>query len=345
MSAAIQQRLKLQMFWPTFDPFLFCAFHNDRFPEGNGALGPAASLAGRDIGQDFAGINGWRMYHGSKVPGFPAHPHRGFETVTIVNEGFVDHADSMGAAGRYGEGDTQWMTAGKGVQHSEMFPLVYQDKANPIELFQVWLNLPAKNKMVEPHFGMLWNEQTPIAALQDDAGNEARVKVVAGPYLAPSGETITPLSPPPDSWAGDPDNEVAIWIIDLEESARWTLPAASPGLSRTLYFFEGQTGQLDATEVAVQEAYVLDSSAALEINNTGSKARFLLLQGRPIGEPVQQHGPFVMNTREELQQAFFDYQCTQFGGWPWQDSDQTHGTEKGRFAKFASGNIETPESV
>lgn len=345
MSAAIKQRLKLEMFWPTFDPFLFCAFHNDHFPEGNGALGPAASLAGRNIGQDFVGINGWRMYHGSKVPGFPAHPHRGFETVTIVNEGFVDHADSMGAAGRYGEGDTQWMTAGKGVQHSEMFPLVYQDKPNPIELFQVWLNLPAKNKMVEPHFGMLWNEQTPIAKVQDDAGHETQVKVVAGPYLTPTGETISPLAPPPDSWAGDKQNDVAIWIIDLEPNATWTLPAASAGLNRTLYFFEGQSGQMDGADVSVQEAYVLDSSAAVEIHNTGIKARFLLLQGRPIGEPVQQHGPFVMNTREELQQAFFDYQRTQFGGWPWQESDQTHGLDKGRFAKFADGKIETPQSV
>lgn len=343
MSAAIKQRLKLQMFWPTFDPFLFCAFHNDRFPEGNGALGPAASLAGRNIGQDFAGINGWRMYHGSKVPGFPAHPHRGFETVTIVNEGFVDHADSMGAAGRYGQGDTQWMTAGKGVQHSEMFPLVYEDKPNPIELFQVWLNLPAKSKMVEPHFGMLWNEQTPVAKLQDNAGNATQVKIVAGAYRTPASENILPLAPPPDSWAGDTDNEVAIWIIDLEPNAIWTLPAASRGLNRTLYFFEGKSAQMDGTDVSVQEAYVLDSSISAEIQNTGTKARFLLLQGRPINEPVQQHGPFVMNTRQELQQAFSDYQRTQFGGWPWQEHDQTHGKEQGRFAKFADGRVEAPK--
>ena len=342
MTSVIKQRLKLEMFWPTFDPFLFCAFHNDRFPNGNGSLGPDASLAGRRIGQDFVGMDGWRMYHGSKVPGFPAHPHRGFETVTIVNEGFVDHADSMGAAGRYGEGDTQWMTAGKGVQHSEMFPLVYQDKPNPIELFQVWLNLPAKNKMVEPHFAMLWNEQTPIAEVQDESGHKARVKVVAGAYQNPNGETVTPLSPPPDSWAGADKNEVAIWIIDLEPHASWTLPAASAELNRTLYFFEGQAGTFDAADVAVGEAYVLDSSSEVVIRNAGVKARFLLLQGRPIGEPVQQHGPFVMNTRQELQQAFNDYQRTQFGGWPWSESDQTHGVEKGRFAKFADGTVETP---
>lgn len=343
MSASIKQRLRLEMFWPTFDPFLFCAFHNDKYPKGNGQLGPAASLSGRHIGQDFTGINGWRMYHGSKVPGFPAHPHRGFETVTIVNEGFVDHADSMGAAGRYGEGDTQWMTAGKGVQHSEMFPLVYEDKPNPIELFQIWLNLPAKNKMVEPHFAMLWNEQTPVVEVVDEQGYKAHVKVVAGDYQIPEGERVSALNPPPDSWAGDSNNNVAIWIIDLEPNASWTLPASAADLSRTLYFFEGQTGELDDESIAIQEAYILVSDASISLKNTGSeKARFLLLQGRPIAEPVQQHGPFVMNTRQELQQAFFDFQKTQFGGWPWDESEQTHGKATGRFAKHTEGNTETP---
>lgn len=344
MSASIKQRLKLEMFWPTFDPFLFCAFHNDDFPNGNGQLGPAASLSGRQIGQDFAGINGWRMYHGSKVPGFPAHPHRGFETVTIVNEGFVDHADSMGAAGRYGEGDTQWMTAGKGVQHSEMFPLVYEDKPNPIELFQIWLNLPAKSKMVEPHFAMLWNEQTPVIDVTDEQGYKAQVKVVAGDYRLPSGEIKSALTPPPDSWAGEANNEVAIWIIDLDPHAHWVLPAAAADLSRTLYFFEGQTGELDGESITIKEALVLISDASIVLKNTGTeKARFLLLQGRPIDEPVQQHGPFVMNTRQELQQAFFDFQNTQFGGWSWPDNDQTHGDGAGRFARYADGRVETPE--
>lgn len=100
-------------------------------------MGPAASLAGRSIGQDFAPNQPWRMYHGEHVPGFPAHPHRGFETVTIVTKGLVDHSDSLGAAGRFGFGDVQWMTAGKGVQHCEMFPLINQEQDNPLELFQI----------------------------------------------------------------------------------------------------------------------------------------------------------------------------------------------------------------
>jgi hypothetical protein len=98
--------------WKTQDPFLFCVHHDDAYPAGNQALGPSAPLAGRQLGQDFAGKDGWRMYHGRVVPGFPRHPHRGFETVTIARRGFIDHSDSLGATARYGGGDVQWMTAG-----------------------------------------------------------------------------------------------------------------------------------------------------------------------------------------------------------------------------------------
>ena len=129
--------------WQTVDPFLFCVHHVDDYPAGDARLAPpTAALAGRRMGKDFAGKDGWRMYHGDVVPGFPGHPHRGFETVTIVRRGIIDHSDSLGAAARFGAGDTQWLTAGGGIVHSEMFPLVHRDAGNPLELFQIWLNLP-----------------------------------------------------------------------------------------------------------------------------------------------------------------------------------------------------------
>src|SRR5215218_9825354 len=170
----------LGMPWRTPSPFLFCVHHDDQFPPGNEHFGPAASLEGRDLGQDFEGKDGWRMYHGETIPGFPHHPHRGFETVTIVREGLLDHADSLGAAARFGGGDVQWLTAGKGILHSEMFPLLKRDEPNPAELFQIWLNLPRKNKLVEPYFSMLWSERIPRQTFRDEGGGTTEVVVVAG---------------------------------------------------------------------------------------------------------------------------------------------------------------------
>jgi Pirin-related protein len=323
--------------WQTSDPFLFCAFHKDDFPRGNEELGPAASLAGRNIGSDFELRDGWRMYHGDKIPGFPGHPHRGFETVTIVQQGLVDHADSLGAAGRYGNGDVQWMTAGRGLQHSEMFPLLNQEGPNPVLLFQVWLNLPARNKLVPPHFAMFWSERLPRVTHTDANGHHTRIELTAGSY----GE-VRALDPPPHSWAADPDNGVWIWVIDMEPEATWTLPAAAAGLNRTLYFFEGERLWVGEDAVDVLHSFKLRSDAAYELKNGARPARILLLQGKPIGEPVAQYGPFVMNTREELMQAFADYQRDQFGGWPWPRMDQVHG-RRGRFARHADGREEEPK--
>ena len=178
--------------WPTMDPFLFCAHHDDAYPSGNAAFGPAVPIEDRQIGSDFSGKDGWSMYHGETVPGFPGHPHRGFETVTLVRKGLIDHSDSLGAAARFGGGDVQWVTAGKGIVHSEMFPLLNATEPNPLELFQIWLNLPAKNKMVAPHFTMLWNERIPRLVHHDEAGRKTTATVVAGALPAapaPRGST------------------------------------------------------------------------------------------------------------------------------------------------------------
>src|SRR5687767_5092870 len=207
--------------WKTLDPFLFCVHHVDHFPKGNARFGPDASLAGRDIGQDFSGKDGWRMYHGDVVPGFPQHQHRGFETVTIVRRGLIDHSDSLGATARFGHGDVQWLTAGRGVEHSEMFPLTRRDTPNPLELFQIWLNLPASNKLSAPYFSMLWADSIPRVKIADDSGRATDVALVAGAL----DDTRAP-APPPDSWASRPDADLAIWTIRMDPRARWTLPRA-----------------------------------------------------------------------------------------------------------------------
>ena len=344
--SAILQIQPLGFPWETADPFLFCVHHDDAYPRGNGRFGPDASLAGRAIGQDFGRKDGWSMYHGETVPGFPSHPHRGFETVTIVRKGLTDHADSLGAAARFGGGDVQWLTAGKGIVHSEMFPLLDTGKPNPLELFQIWLNLPARSKMCEPHFTMLWAEDIPYRAFEGESGAVTQVGVIAGrlevPRASGAAEVVEPLAPPPDSWASQAGADVAIWTLRMEPGARWTLPAANAQARRKLYFFAGGSVRVAGEAIAQHAAIELRAASAVELVNTGTDAaEFLLLQGRPIGEPVAQYGPFVMNTEAELHQAFDDYRRTEFGGWPWPDPGPVHGPERVRFARHADGRVET----
>lgn len=333
--SAIKNTFTLATPWQTMDPFLFCMHHHDDYPAGNEKSGPDASLAGRQIGQDFANVDGWNMYHGDTVPGFPAHPHRGFETITVVNEGLVDHADSLGAAGRYGGGDTQWMTAGAGVQHSEMFPLVHKDQTNPLELFQIWLNLPAANKMVKPHFAMLWREDIPIVKTSSEQDPAASVQIIAGSY---AGKTAP--KPPPASWASDAHNQVNIWVIKLEKNAHIELPAATAELNRVLYFYQGEQALVDEQSITANTGIELDAAQNVTLRAVNGPSEFLVLQGKPIAEPVVQYGPFVMNSEEEIRQTYSDFRQSQFGGWPWPATDQVHKEARSRFAKHADGTLE-----
>lgn len=328
---------KLGFPWETVDPFLFCVHHDDRYPKGNEKLGPDASLAGRNLGMDFEVRDGFRMYHGSEVPGFPQHPHRGFETVTVVRTGFIDHSDSLGATARFGGGDAQWLTAGKGIVHSEMFPLLRRDADNPLELFQIWLNLPAEDKLVDPHFTMLWNEDIPRRVFKDGEGRETSVAVVAGALA-----DAQPGKPPPRSWASRADSEVAIWTIKLAPHARWTVPAAAhPQTRRTLYFFSGASLSIAGEALRSHAGVEVVAQREVEIVNGDAPSELLMLQGRPIGERVVQHGPFVMNSEDQIRQAILDYRRTGFGGWPFPSDAPTHPREASRFARHADGTVET----
>lgn len=338
VSNAILSAFSLGFPWQTFDPFLFCVHHDDAYPAGNEAMGPAASLAGRQIGMDFAGKDGWRMYHGATVPGFPRHPHRGFETVTVARRGYIDHSDSLGAKARFGNGDCQWMTAGRGIVHSEMFPLVHRTKPNPTELFQIWLNLPAEDKLVDPYFEMLWDRDIPRVEQRDTNGHTSEIVVYAGDF-----EGALPPSPPPNSWASRVDSEVAIWTLRMEPGARLRLPAASAGLNRTLYFFAGTSIEVGGVRVDQHAGLRVRPDLVVDIINGPDEAELLMLQGRPIDEPVAQHGPFVMNTRAELHQAMVDYRRDGFGGWPWASDGPVHEREAGRFAVRADGAEEAAE--
>lgn len=327
----IVQIVDLAMPWQGLDPFIFTVHHRDDYGPGNDQLGPSDSLGGRQIGSDFSYQDGWSMYHGDVVPGFPQHPHRGFETVTVVRRGYVDHSDSLGATARYGGGDAQWLTTGSGIMHAEMFPLLDQHGPNPLELFQIWLNLPPESKMVPAHFAILWAEDIPTV----DVAAGVTVDVIAGSVDGQGAPT-----PPPDSWGARPQSELGIWIIKMEPGASWTLPLSSPEVNRMLHCFVGEDVQVSTANVSASVGVQLRPDVAAQITNNGGPAEFLLLQGRPIGAPVFQLGPFVMNTPEQLQQALDDYRRTQFGGWPWPSSSHVHAQSDGRFARHADGKIE-----
>ncbi|KAJ3032075.1 UNVERIFIED_CONTAM: hypothetical protein HDU68_006854 [Siphonaria sp. JEL0065] len=320
---------------PTLDPFLFAVYHKDTYPAGNSKM----EAPRRGTGSDFNASTEYRMYHGDTIPGFPQHPHRGFETVTCTLEGLIDHSDSLGCSGRYGNGDLQWMTAGKGIVHGEMIPLIHEEKENKVRWFQLWLNLPGKDKMVAPNQLMHWHEEISRFSSPDGKVN---VRVLAGDFHG-----VKALTPIKDSWAKDPANDVNIWYFVMKPGSTIKLPKSAEGSTRTLYFVEGTGLTLDKA-TKVPDSSIVEfkdhSLTEIELENMGTERNLeiLVLQGKPIGEPVAQHGPFVMNTEEEISKAFSDYRKTQFGGWPWPEDAVVFPREKGRFHAMKGQAEELP---
>ncbi|KAH9259544.1 hypothetical protein BASA81_002136 [Batrachochytrium salamandrivorans] len=330
------------MHWKTMDPFLFCAHHEDHYP-ASASSGPnhpdmgvdRSLLAGRNIGSDFSNKDGFSMYHGSSVPGFPNHPHFGFETVTIVTQGLVDHSDSMGNAARFGKGDVQWLTAGNGIQHSEMFPLVRSDGPNTAELFQIWLNLPAAKKTAPPFFTIAWHEDQP----KFQSGDGAELQLVGGNFLG-----LRSVPPPPDSYASDPASEIVIAKIAMKAGSSLTLPpASSRAINRVLYLYAGHNLTVDGRKIPSTNTMIRLHADSEVLLQAAMDADLVLLQGRPLNEPVVQHGPFVTSSRAQLEDVFARYQRTQFGGWKWGRSDPTHPRTDGRFYQMGATRVESPK--
>jgi redox-sensitive bicupin YhaK (pirin superfamily) len=184
---------------------------------------------------------------------------------------------------------------------------------------------------------MFWNESIPHLRFEDDQGLATDVVCVAGTLGDSKG-----LPPPPDSWASEADSELAILTIKLKPGARWTLPAAKHAATRRqLYFFKGNALAMAGQAIPPGSVIEVRANQDLELVNGDTVCELLMLQGRPIGEPVAQYGPFVMNTQAEIHQAFADYRRTEFGGWPWGNTtDPVHPREQGRFARHADGKLE-----
>ncbi len=320
------------------NPFIVCFYHNDLFPKGDDKMRPLNYRENRRRGEDFDLDATWRMYYGDKIPGFPVHPHRGFETVTVVLEGFADHFDSLGSYGRYGQGDVQWMTAGEGIQHSEMFPILSETEENPLQLFQIWLNLPKKDKFAQPDYKMLWREDIPVVEVTDENGNASQIKIIAGSY-----NDVKSPDPLPASWAFDRNHHVGIWLITMQPHARFTIPKVSVMLNRMLYCYQGGGVTVEDKDLPAAHFAELSGNDDISIINGDKESKLLLLEGEPIREAVATYGPFVMNSIQDLEQAMIDYERTQFGGWPWNVPDPVNKRDDGRFASYRNGErIERP---
>lgn len=323
---------KIEHSMETQNPFVATMYHLDNFPRGNGKLGPNVR---KNLGMngDYDLKADWRMYYGKEVPGFPAHPHRGFETVTVVVRGTVDHTDGLGSKGRYANGDVQWMTAGKGLQHAEMFPLINTTERNPLELFQIWLSLDSKHRMVEPAYKMLWSEDIPVI---DDGG--VKVTLIAGEL----GDKKAP-APTKDSWASEEKNHVSIQLIEINPGASYEVPSRYSTMNRSLYFYEGDMLKIDDVTFTNSSYAFVTADDITTLKNEGSQtAKVLLLEAEPINEEIVPYGPFVMSSMEEVRQAYRDYEETQFGGWPFNSFEVYHGIDKGRFAEYPDGRVEYP---
>ncbi|MBN8608668.1 MAG: pirin family protein [Caulobacterales bacterium] len=228
--------------------------------------------------------------------GVGVHPHRGFETVTIVYMGEVDHRDSTGNGGHIGPGDVQWMTAASGILHEEFHSAAFTQNGGTMEMVQLWVNLPAKDKMAPPGYQTLLDARIPSVDLPNDAG---RLRVIAGAYAGAQGpaHTFTPIN---------------IWDVRLKAGAKaeFNLPE---GHTLALLTQSGNV-KLDDGKSAGPSQFALyareGGAIAIEAE---SDAKLLVLSGEPINEPVVQYGPFVMNTENEIRQAITDFNSGKFG--------------------------------
>lgn len=226
------------------------------------------------------------------IAGFPSHPHRGFETVTYMLDGHMRHEDSVGNRGDLGPGDVQWMSAARGIIHSEM----PQQSEGRMRGFQLWINLPAKEKMKDPGYRDIPSEQIPTINLD----NGGQVRVIAGTLAQQSGNTTGAVV----GLTTDP------LYLDVRLPAGGVFETAiTLGYNAFLYLYEGDASVGgDGQALKHRSAGLLSDGDSVRVQAGDAEARFLLLAGKPLGEPIVQYGPFVMNTREEIEQAVRDYQ-------------------------------------
>lgn len=228
--------------------------------------------------------------------GVGEHPHRGFETVTIVYSGEVEHRDSTGKGGVIGPGDVQWMTAGAGILHEEFHAESFSRQGGELKMMQLWVNLPAKDKMATPGYQSITKEDIPVIALPDNSGE---LRVIAGRYGDTQGpaHTFSPLN---------------VWDIALKQGSHFSLNQPD-GWSTALVVVEGNITVNGSTQAGEAQLVVLSQNGEKLHLEASSDAKVLLMAGEPLNEPIVGYGPFVMNTKAEINEAIRDFNSGRFG--------------------------------
>lgn len=331
--------IDFDMHWDTEDPFTFVSHHRDNYPMGNSQQAPPYDMiAWRDLGHDYRKHNGFRMFNGKVVPGFPMHAHWGYETFTLAEEGYVDTFDSEGNQARFGFGDAQWVTASSKYQHNEMYPLVFQDRSNPNNITQIMINLPLEMKGSFNDVNMLWAEDIKHKKSTQDSGENVEVIVYAGSY-----ENLTVNVPNPNSWAANPDNRVKIVQIKMDEGAEYVLKADSPEINRNLYFVSGSDADVGGFEAEAGYRMKLKPDIDIKIKNGDIPSKFWLLDGKPIKQKMSSFGPVILKDDKTVRAAMNDIRKHEFDIWPWNLIDKVHSIEAPRFIKYADGREEYPD--
>ncbi|QID17559.1 pirin family protein [Nitrogeniibacter mangrovi] len=228
--------------------------------------------------------------------GVGEHPHRGMETVTIVYDGEVAHRDSTGGGGTIGPGDVQWMTAASGILHEEFHSPAFTGRGGRLEMVQLWVNLPARDKLAPPAYQTILAGDIPVVPLRDGAG---QLRVIAGEFGGQRGpaRTFTPID---------------VWDLQLAEG-RGAALTVKPGRNVIVVVLRGTVRVNDTEPVRAGQFALLDRDGEALFLEADDAAALLVLSGEPIDEPIAGQGPFVMNTEDELRQAFADFRAGRFG--------------------------------
>lgn len=338
-AGAVIRYVDFDSHWDTESPFLFVSHHRDKYPKGNSQQAPPWEMIGwRDLGHDYKKHNGFRMYNGKVVPGFPMHAHWGFETLTIAEEGFIDTFDTEGNQSRFGFGDAQWVTASSKYQHSEMYPLAFQDRPNPNNITQIMINLPVEMKGSLNSVKMVWLNDINTTCIKDNLGRKTTIIVYAGTY-----DNVTTPVPNSNSWAADPEHGVKIVQFRMDPEAEIVLKASSKNVARNLYFVSGSNAEVEGFVADAGYRLKLKPDQDIRIKNGDVESKLWLLEGAPIKEKMSSYGPVVLKNDKSVRAAMKDIREHERKLWPWDFIDKVQPIGAPRFIKYADGSEEYPD--